>query len=297
MSHAALQVADIGVAEHQRPSSVVLGLGLGQTRKEPRWRESRVLIVDTETTGINVKEDRVVELGAVYYDQGVRTGTRKMRINPGCPIPEEASKIHGIFDEHVRDKPTFSLVAPRFLAHLDGSALSGPPPFLAGYNVSGFDIPLLNTELRRAGIGHEIQLAPVLDLMIFVRWHHRSLRSRSLASICAHYCIPLFQAHSAVADAAATGALMLILIEHGLIPEAIEDALCQQARFARQIEEEWRRWSYWIYADRQDGRLRLGAGRHIGDPLDSVEADYLYHLLSIPDLPDPVRTLFQQHAA
>lgn len=270
------------------PSAVVARRGL-------RLQEVRFLVIDTETTGVDVTQDRVVELGAVYFEGGRRGEVRRMRINPERPIPKEASEIHGIYDEHVRHKPTFAQVAPRFCAHVDGSALDSEPPWLVGYNATGFDVPLLNAELARAGLGPPINATEVLDLMLFVRWHHRHLRSRSLTSICQHYGVPLSQAHSAAADAEATGRLLLLLCEEGLVPEHVDDALVEQVRLRRRLEEEWGRYSYWLYHDRQDGYLRMGAGRHCGEPLDHMEPDYLLSLLErIPDLPAPVREIFAQ---
>ena len=165
--------------------------------------EALLLVVDTETTGVDVTKDRVVELGAAYFQGGQPGETRRMRLNPGCAIPPEASAIHGIYDDHVRDKPSFADVAPRFLGHVRGGPSGAEPPCLVGYNARGFDIPLLNAELARAHFTERIPVEPVLDLMIFVRWHHRSLRSRSLENICAHYGIPVTRAHSALADALA----------------------------------------------------------------------------------------------
>ena len=265
-----------------------------QGAAERSLQESLILVVDTETTGIDVHQDRVVELGAAYFRGGVRREVHRARINPGCPIPVEASQIHGIYDKDVCDKPTFVQVAPRFLSHVDGSALRGEAPLLAGYNATSFDIPLLNAELLRAGVPGHIDPAQVLDLMFFVRWHHRDLRSRSLESVCQHYRIPLLRAHSALSDATATGHLMLKLIEAGLIPHSITLALHEQARLQDALAEERSRWSYWLYRDRRDSRLRLGAGRHCGSLLDDIEGDYLRYLLDkIPDLPDEVRFQFQ----
>lgn len=260
-------------------------------------REALILVIDTETTGVDVQEDRVVELGAAYFLGGTPREVRRARINPGRPIPAEASAIHGIYDRDVRDKPAFVEVAPRFLAHVDGSALHGVAPLLSGYNATSFDIPLLNAELRRAGLSGHIDPGGVLDLMYFVRWHHRDLRSRSLESICAHYRIPIRRAHSALSDAIATGHLLLRLIDAGLIPERADAALREQARLQAELADERARWSYWLYRDRWDRRLRLGAGRHCGRLLDEVDGDYLTYLLEkIPDLPDEVRSQFQDRA-
>lgn len=258
-------------------------------------QQARVMVLDTETTGVDVEADRVVELGAAYFEAGSLWDVRRMRINPGRPIPEAASAIHGIRDEDVRHKPTFAEIGARFWAHVEGTALSGPRPLLAGYNASGFDIPLLNAELSRAGLPWRIDASKVLDLMVFVRWHHRDLQRRSLESVCHHYQIPLVRAHSALEDAKATGALLLRLVAEGLVPTDVEEALAEQRRLCASLQEERTRWSYWVYRDRRDGRLRIGAGRHCGRLLEEVDTEYLSSLLErIADLPPPVRALFEE---
>lgn len=256
------------------------------------------IVFDTETTGVEPDRDRVVELGAICVTRGALTAERRMRINPERPIPASASAIHGIYDADVRDKPVFAAVAERFIAYLNGGALGdvnvgGGVAWLAAYNAGGFDVPLLNAELVRAGLPPSLQSQRILDPMIFVRWHLRHLRSRSLENVCKHYGIPLNNAHSALGDARATALLLLRMVSEGLIPADIETALAEQAQHRALIAEEWEQWSYWLYRDRQDGRLRLGAGSFCGQYLGEVSGDYLRSLASkVSDLPERVRATF-----
>lgn len=257
-------------------------------------------VFDTETTGVDVRHDRVVELGAVCIESGTQTAVRKMRIDPQVPIPKEASDIHGIRDEHVRGKPTFASVAPRFVEYLNGHAFASAAqvPWLCGYNATGFDGPLLNAELERVGLHDRIPVERIVDPMVYVRWHLRHLRSRSLESACSHFGIPLLNAHSALDDAVATAALLLRMIERGFIPADIRTALNDQARFAGIMQQEWDQWSYWLYRDRQSGKLRLGAGSYCGRYLGEVSADYLHSLIAkVADLPDEVRSTFLSQVA
>lgn len=255
-------------------------------------------VFDTETTGVDVNSDRVVELGAVCIEGGAHTDRRKMRIDPQIAIPAGASAIHGIRDEHVRGKPTFAQVAPRFLEYFAGRPDGGRAPWLCGYNATGFDVPLLNAELTRAGITASIDVQQVVDPMVFVRWHLRHLRSRSLESACQHFRIELLHAHSALDDAAATASLLLDMVARGLIPATIRTALNEQRRFAKIMQEEWDQWSYWLYRDRASGELRLGAGSHCGRPLGEVSVDYLHSLVAkVADLPAEVRATFLARAA
>lgn len=255
-------------------------------------------VFDTETTGVCPDEDRVVELGAVCFAEGRIANERRMRINPGRPIPAEASAVHGIWDADVQSKPTFADIASRFSPYFDGRMHGGRAPWLVGYNAGGFDVPLLNAEFRRIPFAFHIDPKRVVDPMLFVRWHLRHLRSRSLENICLHFGIDTGRAHSALDDARATGALLFRLLDDGLIPPVVSEALRLQEQLRPQLEAEWQDFSYWIYRDRRDGRLRLGAGSFIGTAVTEASPDYLRSLLSkISDLPERVRATFMAAAS
>jgi len=261
--------------------------------EEGSFAELPGFVFDTETTGVDVEKDRVVELGAICLQGGRMECERRMRINPGCPIPAEASAIHGIYDADVAGKPTFADIAERFAMYLDGRMHGGVRPWLVGYNAASFDAPLLNAEFRRAGSRSCIDPLRVVDPMVFVRWHLRHLRSRSLINICLHFGIDAGRAHSALDDARATAVLLLRLVGEGIIPAGVSAALRQQAIYRSQLEAEWQDFSYWLYHDRSDGRLRLGAGSFIGTALAEASPDYLRSLVAkVSDLPERVRATF-----
>lgn len=93
-----------------------------------------------------------------------------MLVNPGVPIPEEASAVHGIHDTDVTGMPDFGVVGPRFIRHLDGTASdSGLPPVLCGFNAVAFDVPLINAEFARHGIAYSIDPKRVVDPSIWVK--------------------------------------------------------------------------------------------------------------------------------
>jgi DNA polymerase-3 subunit epsilon len=256
------------------------------------------VVLDTETTGVNVTTDRIVELGAIFCQHGVVVDVRKMRLDPQVPIPEGASNVHGIRDEHVRGKPTFAQIAERFLEYLTGRSRGEVSPWLCGYNAVEFDVPLINAELARAGLAVQLDVGQIIDPITFVRWHLRHLRSRSLKSACEHFGVPLQNAHSALADAEATLGLLRAMLERRYMPTRIGDILSEQARLAKIMKDEWDRWSYWLYRDREDGSLRFGAGSHCGQPVSDVGSDYIESLLrKVPDLPEDVRATLRSLAA
>ncbi len=252
--------------------------------------DDRLLVFDTETTGTDPASDRVVELGACYFEARAYVEHRRMLVDPGVPIPDEASAIHGITAARVSGKPRFAEVGARFALHLDGSAKGSPAPRLAGYNALAFDVPLLNAELARASLDARIDPTSVHDPFVFVRWHLRGLRSRNLSSACTHFGISIENAHSAAADARATGELLFRMIADGYIPDDPAEALGLQAELAARMAVEWDEFKYWLYRDRDEGVLRLGAGRYCGERLDEVDPGYLSFLLDrIEDLPRGVR--------
>lgn len=72
--------------------------------------QAQILVVDTETTGIDPRTNRVVDLGAAYFQGGHRQRLHRMLVNPGIPIPPAASAVHGISDAQVANEPGFSVV-------------------------------------------------------------------------------------------------------------------------------------------------------------------------------------------
>jgi DNA polymerase-3 subunit epsilon len=124
---------------------------------------------DLETTGVDPLRDKIVEIAVVRVDPGGGRESRTRRINPGRPIPPEATAVHGIRDEDVRDAPPFRQVA-RGLLDLLGDA------DLAGFNVRRFDVPLLDREFKECGLDLALAQRRVVDAMtIFHRKEPRDL--------------------------------------------------------------------------------------------------------------------------
>lgn len=259
---------------------------------------TRLFVIDTETTGVDPLDDRIVELGAVYFENGEHLQHHRMLLDPGRPIPPDASEVHGITDARVAGKPTFRGVAASFVTHLDGSALAGPPPLVVGYNAVAFDAPLINAELARADLPERIDLERVVDPLVFLRWYERGVSKLDLGTVCKRYGIPLTGAHSAVADAKATAAILFALIERGHISDDVDEALAVQEDLALRIEAERERFSYWLYLDREDGSLRMGAGKYLGRRLEDVDDPGYFRFLldKVDDLPEQVRACFVDEA-
>ena len=104
-----------------------------------------IACVDLETTGINIIHDRIVEISIVKIHPDSQREVRTRRMNPGIPIPPEASAVHGIYDADVAHEPGFDQLAKgikQFLENCD----------LCGFNSNKFDFPILTEEFLRAGV-------------------------------------------------------------------------------------------------------------------------------------------------
>jgi len=154
-----------------------------------------LVFFDVESTGLNVIKDRILQIALIKYRaKGGDPEEMTMLINPGIPIPEDASKIHGITHEDVKNKPTFMQVADRIYDFIGDSDL-------AGYNSNRFDVPMLMEEFARAGFEFEIDNRRTLDMQkIFYKMEPRTLA----AALRFYQNKELKGAHDALADVKAT---------------------------------------------------------------------------------------------
>lgn len=153
-----------------------------------------LVFFDLETTGINVSKDRIVEISILKVFPNGKEESRTRRINPEIPIPPEATKIHGITDDDVKDCPTFKSVAKSLAALIEGCDL-------AGFNSNRFDIPLLAEEFLRAGVDIDLNKRKFVDVQTI----YHKMEQRTLAAAYRFYCDKdLDNAHSAESDTKAT---------------------------------------------------------------------------------------------
>ena len=151
-------------------------------------------VFDLETTGTDVHRDRIVQIAIIRVEENGARRTFETLVNPECPIPPQATAIHGISDADVREQPTFAQVRREVEEYLGGADL-------AGYNSIPFDQPLLQNELRRAGSTLDLDEARHLDAMIIFH----KMERRDLSAAYRFFCDQELEgAHSALADTTAT---------------------------------------------------------------------------------------------
>ena len=229
---------------------------------------SRPLVVfDLETTGLDVKNDRIVEISCVKLNPDGSREVKTRRINPLIPISPQATAVHGITNEDVRSEPSFRQIYKGLLAFLDGCDLSG-------FNVEGFDLPLLVEEFGRVGVAFPRQPVYVIDSWrIFL-----AMEPRDLTAALRFYCARnLTAAHSAEADAVAAADVLLAQVARYDELPATADALHE---FCHPVHPDW--------LD-PDGRLVwrageacIGFGKHREKSLRRLvqeDPDYLFWIV------------------
>lgn len=154
-------------------------------------------VIDTETTGLSPKKDRIVEIAVVTLDSGFSEISRwHTLVNPGRPIPN--SSIHGISDAMVSDAPTFAQIYAELLAELHGKVL-------LAHNAK-FDADMLVAASDR--LGDEDVFFPFVDSMRLARQVVPKGTSCSLESLARHTRVRNQGAHSALGDALTTGKVL-----------------------------------------------------------------------------------------
>lgn len=153
-----------------------------------------IVFFDLETTGVNIAKDRIVEISVLKVYPNGKEEQKTIRVNPEMPIPKEASEVHGIYDEDVKDCPTFKEIAKDLARYMEGCDLGG-------YNSNRFDIPLLAEEFLRVGVDFDMRKRKFVDVQTIFH----KMEQRTLSAAYRFYCDKsLEDAHTASADTAAT---------------------------------------------------------------------------------------------
>ena len=219
-----LRVAALGLAEGFLGDHVVADLP--------------IVAIDTETTGRDPASDRVVEVACVRWEAGKITLQKSWLVNPGRPIPKEASDVHGILDEAVKDAPPFASIVPELL-----EALAGAVPL--AYNAE-FDRKQLLSELGRVAAPASPPPAfqkntEWIDPLVWARELQKLEKSRALGEVAARLGIELSQAHRATNDAEAALNVFVRFQEDARVPKTYGALLQEQRRLARMFDVD-RRW-------------------------------------------------------
>lgn len=186
-----------------------------------------LVFFDLETTGVNINNDRIVEICYLKVYPNGNEESKTMRINPEMHIPEQSSAVHGIYDEDVADCPTFKEVAKLIARDIEGCDL-------AGFNSNRFDVPLLAEEFLRAGVDIDMSRHKLIDVQVI----YHKLEQRTLSAAYKFYCDKnLEDAHTAEADTRATYEVLKAQLDR--YPEALQNDmafLSEYSSFTRNVD-------------------------------------------------------------
>lgn len=200
----------------------------------------RAIYYDTETTGIRADKDRIIEIAAFDPENNL---TFEMLVNPGMAIPAEATAIHHISDEMVKDAPSFAVVGQQFIEFCSGDVV------LIAHNNDAFDFHFLKNEFTR----HELSMPTwkFLDSLKWARRYRADLPRHSLQSLREVFRIPANNAHRALDD---------VIVLHQMFSQMIDDLPIQEVyrllNMPRSIQH-------------------MPFGKFQGKPLKEVPSDYV----------------------
>ena len=176
-------------------------------------------VFDIESTGLNPKVDRIIDLAIVRIHPDGQQDAHAFRVNPERPIPAGAAAVHGITDEDVKDAPLFKEIAQAIADLLDNCDFGG-------FNMVRYDAPLLMEEFARAGISFSMKGRRVLDAQ---RIFHKK-EPRDLSAALQFYCGESHPgAHGAMDDVQATLQVLEAQLErYEDLPRSLDelDRLC-----------------------------------------------------------------------
>lgn len=181
----------LGKVDYGRRRRIIAGVMVEDTTPlEEIW----FLSLDTETTGLSWKSEQLVEVAAVWFRVDGEVGeTFSELINPGRPIPRQATAVHGITDAMVADRPRVHQVMPRFLE------FAGQREGVMLIHNAGFDLGFLRWAILRSAL--EQPRIPVIDTLGLCRKVLRDMNSHRLDLLAARFCGKERADHRALGDA------------------------------------------------------------------------------------------------
>lgn len=210
----------------------------------PGWAKN-LAVFDTETTGIDTSNSRIVTACIATLNQaGEIVSKQQWLINPGVPIPPQATAVHGVTDEiAIRDGSDPKPALEAIINTLVGLFTAGVPVVV--YNAP-YDLSLLHEEALRHGLSPILDPRPVIDPLIIDKQVDRYRKGKRTLGITAeHYGVPLGEdAHDALADAVAAGRIAQKIASKfaDQLPTSVQELHDAQVQWARAQDESFQLW-------------------------------------------------------
>ncbi|RDB31869.1 putative quorum-sensing-regulated virulence factor [Candidatus Similichlamydia laticola] len=180
-----------------------------------RIEETTFVCIDCEATGLNLEQDRIIEIALAVFKNGQIEEEYTTLLDPGCPIPSASEKIHLIRNEMVKGQPIFLEVAPQIFSLLERGAV-------VGHSIS-FDLELIRKEAERSGL--DWQGTPLLIDTLRLARSYGKCPLLSLDALCQHFGIPLECHHRAMSDVRSTISLFQRLVQGFTYLETVQTLL------------------------------------------------------------------------
>lgn len=220
-----------------------------------------IVFFDLETTGTSVVNDKIVSIALILITPNGSETHTSFLVNPGIPIPKEASDVHGITDDMVNEKPMFADIANGIFDIFKGADVGG-------FNSNSFDVPLLAEEFARCGLDFMSEKRRFFDAFMIFRKKER----RDLTAAYQRYCgKELEGAHDAMVDIKAT--LEVFRAQMKEYPELKDlDTLHEFCEFGDRADFT----GHLVY---DNGVLTYNFGKHKGKPVKQ-ESSYAVWMLN-----------------
>lgn len=209
----------------------------------PQLHKETFICIDCETTGLDPKQDRIIEVAAMRFTMNETIESFEALIDPGCSIPETSIAIHKITQDMVKGKPNIESILPQLLQLIGKHTI-------VGHGVN-FDIDIITAAAQRAGIPCNLKYNPFLDTLRMARLYGDS-PVNSLEHLRQHFNIPLEGAHRAMSDVIVNIEVFKYLAQRYRTTEQIFDALAHPIQLKI-----------------------MPLGKHKGRPIKEIPLDYL----------------------
>ena len=207
---------------------------------DARWTDLSIAVIDTETTGKDPQNDRIVEIGIVIARGGEIVQRLNWLVDPERPIPDEARQVHGITDDDVKGKPKFREIAAEVAL-----ALKGCVP--VAYNAT-FDRRFVVAELSASGLVHDA-FPPCLrsecewiDPLVWARELQKYEKGKKLGEVAQRLGITIENAHRASDDAEAALKVLYTFARDPRVPQTYAALVQEQRRLSRAQDDDFRAW-------------------------------------------------------
>ena len=223
-----------------------------------------LLSLDLETTGLNTRQDRVIQIGMI--DPSNPSSASQVFVQPTITIPEASTAIHGISNEDVADAAPFAIA---FRDCRDAMA----DKVVIGYNI-GFDLAILSAETERHGVEWQWGSALCLrQLATIALGRDAMLMMGDLDALAAHYDIDITRRHSALGDAEICARLYFAML--GDLKAKSITSFGEARRAVAQLDEE-------RMATSRAGWIDVASQKRLGSSKDNLAASPLSRIDPYP---------------